>query len=85
MSNLDSAKYSAVAIFSPLAKKEKHRILNCCRKVLISNFQSLKNKKAGLLNIIESDNPAIVMSTETWLHSGVHNSEIVPPTYEDYR
>jgi hypothetical protein len=33
------------------------------------NFQSLKNKKPDLLEIIDSVKPDIIMGTETWLDS----------------
>jgi hypothetical protein len=49
------------------------------------NFQSIKNKKAETLNIIDSYNPEIIIGTETWLNDSVHNSEIFPPNYNIYR
>jgi hypothetical protein len=49
------------------------------------NFQSIKNKKAETLNIIDSYNPDIIIGTETWLNDPVHNSEIFPPNYNIYR
>jgi len=35
--------------------------------ILNLNFQSIKNKKAETLNIIDSYNPDIIIGTETWL------------------
>lgn len=49
------------------------------------NFQSIKNKTAEKLNIIDSYNPSIIIGTETWLNDSVHNSEIFPPNYNIYR
>ena len=53
--------------------------------ILNLNFQSIKNKKAETLNIIDSYNPDIIIGTETWLNDSVHNSEIFPPNYNIYR
>jgi hypothetical protein len=49
--------------------------------ILNLNFQSIKNKKAETLNIIDSYNPDIIIDTEKWLNDSVHNSEIFPPNY----
>jgi hypothetical protein len=53
--------------------------------ILNLNFQSIKNKKAETLNIIDSYNPDIIIGTKTWLNDSVHNSEIFPPNYNIYR
>lgn len=49
------------------------------------NFQSIRNKKAEVGNIIESYNPSIIIGTETWLNPSIHSSEIFPPNYSVYR
>jgi hypothetical protein len=51
----------------------------------IINFQSIKNKKAELLNFINEHSPAIIMGTETWLNSSIHTSEIFPVNYNVVR
>ena len=54
-------------------------------RVLIINFQSIKNKKEELCNIIESSDPSIIVGTETWLNPNIHSHEIFPPNYEILR
>lgn len=54
-------------------------------KVLIVNFESVKNKKEELCNIIESSDPCIIIGTETWFNPTIHSSEIFPPNYEIIR
>lgn len=39
------------------------------------------NKFDELENIISSYQPHVLIITETWLHSGVRDSEVVPPSY----
>ena len=52
---------------------------------LTINFQSLREKKAELLNILETTDPDIVFGNETWLTPNHHSSEFFPPTYHVYR
>ena len=54
-------------------------------KINIINFQSINNKKADLLNLIESDKPDVIAGSETWLNSSVSSSEIFPQNYNVYR
>ncbi|XP_072042006.1 uncharacterized protein [Amphiura filiformis] len=54
-------------------------------KILNINFQSVKNKKEELGNLIDSVDPSIIIGTETWLNSSVYSSEIFPPSYEVIR
>ena len=49
------------------------------------NFQSCKNKKEEIANLLESANPSIIMGTETWLNSNIHSSEIFPSNYDIIR
>ncbi len=42
------------------------------------NFQSIKNKKPQLLNLINSMKPDIIVGTETWLTPEHHSSEFFP-------
>jgi len=50
------------------------------------NFQSLKNKKPDLLEIIDSVKPDIIMGTETWLDSNTSSSDYFPSnSYNVYR
>lgn len=54
-------------------------------KVLNVNFQSAKNKKEEIWNLIDSSKPDIILGTETWLKSDIASSEIFPPNYEVIR
>ena len=52
---------------------------------LTVNFQSIRNKKAELLNLIQSSNPDIIFGTETWLKPSEFSSEFFPQNYVVYR
>ena len=54
-------------------------------KILIVNFQSAKNKKEEIGNMIESADPDIILGTETWLNPNIFSSELFPPTYNIFR
>jgi exonuclease III len=45
-------------------------------KVLNINFQSIKNKKEELWNLVDTSDPDIIFGTETWLNNNITNSEI---------
>ena len=52
---------------------------------IIVNFQSIKNKKAEFLLMLDRTNPDIIFGNETWLNSEIQNQEILPPEYTAYR
>ncbi|CAC5402086.1 unnamed protein product [Mytilus coruscus] len=55
-------------------------------KILNINFQSIKNKKPDLLEIIDTVKPDIIMGTETWLDSDTSSYDYFPPElYNVYR
>ncbi|KAK3084155.1 hypothetical protein FSP39_009144 [Pinctada imbricata] len=54
-------------------------------EILNINFQSIRNKKPELLNVIEHYNPNIIIGTETWLTDNIHSSELFPSSYNVYR
>lgn len=51
-------------------------------KIIIINFQSIKNKKEEIMNLIDQADPSIIMGTETWLNPSKHPP---PPNYEVIR
>ena len=53
--------------------------------ILIIDFQSIKNKKAELLNVINLHNPSILIGSETWLNSSFCSSDFSPDNYLVYR
>ena len=55
-------------------------------RILNINFQSLKNKKPELLQLIDSVKPDIIFGTETWLDSKTSSYEFFSSnTYNVYR
>ena len=54
-------------------------------KILVINFQSVKNKTEELCNLIYSSNLSMIISTETWLQKDISSSEIFPDSYTVYR
>ena len=50
-------------------------------KVLVVNFQSIKNKVPELTACLENHKPDVVIGTETWLYPSVQNSELFPEDY----
>ena len=50
-------------------------------RIISLNLQSIRAKKASLMNLVDSANPDIVVGTETWLRPDVHDSEFLPPGY----
>ena len=43
------------------------------------NFQSINNKKANLLHLIDTDKPDVYTGSEMWLNNTISSSEIFPP------
>ncbi|KAK3107772.1 hypothetical protein FSP39_021936 [Pinctada imbricata] len=60
----------------PVTNPNHHRY-----KIISLNLQSLRAKKVSLHNLVNSSQPDIIVGTETWLKSDVHNSEFCPPGY----
>ena len=56
--------------------------VNCLN---IINFQSINNKKAELLHLIDTDKPDVIAGSETWLNNTISWSEIFPPNYNVFR
>ena len=54
-------------------------------RVLIVNFQSIRNKKEELEQILTDENIDIVLGSETHLNPSIYNNELLPPNYTCYR
>ena len=50
-------------------------------KIMVINFQSVKNKVAELAICLDNHKPDILIGTESWLFEGISNSEIFPADY----
>ena len=53
--------------------------------VIVTNCRSLVNKKAELINLLDSTKADIAICTETWLNSSISDSEICPDNYSLFR
>ena len=54
-------------------------------RIMVVNFQSIKNKSAEIKVLLDNYKPDIVQGTETWLSNDVFNSEFFPDNYEVHR
>ena len=53
--------------------------------ILNVNCQSVKSKVPQFINLVESTEPDIVLGTESWLSSDIHDSECFQSGYSVYR
>ena len=63
---------------SKYTEREKKNRLSC----IVVNTQSIMPKKESLWQILESENPDIILACETWLKPDIHDSEIIPADLE---
>ena len=54
-------------------------------RVININFCSVKGKRAGILNLISSLQPDIIIGTETKIDSSIADSEFLPTNYKAHR
>jgi hypothetical protein len=47
-------------------------------RILHINFQSIRNKKVALQNLLETTEADVLIGTETWLNDSIYSSEIIP-------
>ena len=61
------------AQFRPITKRRL--------RVISVNFQSMKAKRESFWSLLEEANPDIILASETWLHPGIHDCEVLPDNY----
>ncbi|XP_072018340.1 uncharacterized protein [Amphiura filiformis] len=68
------------------SKKRKSKVnARDSLKILLINFQSIKNKNADFEQLIHHHQPDIIQGTETWLNKDISSSEMFPENYHVYR
>ena len=54
-------------------------------RIVVMNFQSLKNKAADTQVFIDNAEPDVIIGCETWLNKDIFTSEVLPSNYWVYR
>jgi hypothetical protein len=47
----------------------------------VQNVQSIRSKKESFWNMLEQTEPDIIIASETWLHQGILEREVLPENY----
>ena len=84
----DSRIGEPIAMSSPVANtrtSNPKRLQIHKLTVIVTNCRSLVNKKAELINLLDSTKADIAICTETWLNSTISDSEICPDNYSLFR
>ena len=84
----DSRIGEVIAMSSPVANtrtSNPKRLQTHNLTVIVTNCRSLVNKKAELINLLDSTKADIAICTETWLNSTISDSEICPDNYSLFR
>ena len=87
--SLDTSHHTSPGIPMHTSSPKIQRRQNSSRtqhtKIMVINFQSIKNKKAEFNNLLDSADANIIIGTETWLRPEIKSSEIFPDYYNIYR
>ena len=62
-------------------KQKRGKINKRCLRVLTVNFQSIKSKRETFWSMLEYTEPDIIIASETWLHPGNAEKEVLPDNY----
>lgn len=50
-------------------------------KVCVTKFQSVNNKKAEILELINVENSDVICGSETWLNNSINSAEVFPSSH----
>ena len=64
-----------------LQQTTPHSIDKRSVRVLVVNFQSIKSRRESLWNMLTYTEPDILLASETWLHPGISEKEVLPDNY----
>ena len=84
----DSRIGDSIEMLSPVANtrtSNPKRLQTHKLTVIVTNCRSLVNKKAELINLLDSTKADIAICTETWPNSTISDSEICPDNYSLFR
>ena len=84
----DSRIGDSIEMLSPVANtrtSNPKRLQTHKLTVIVTNCRSLVNKKAELINLLDSTKAGIAICTETWPNSTISDSEICPDNYSLFR
>ena len=56
-------------------------IIQAFSTLSLKNFQSIKSKRESLWNMLTYTEPDILLASETWLHPGISEKEVLPDNY----
>ena len=70
---------------TPDRKRNRRAKENISLRILNVNFQSIKGNQGQVRNLIDSTNPYIIFSRETWIDSTIKDSQTFPSCYNIFR
>ena len=70
---------------SPVKPKPKPVCARRPLRIINMNCQSLVNKKAPFLNLVDSTKPDVIIATETWFHNDIKDAEYFSANYTVHR
>ncbi|XP_072014761.1 uncharacterized protein [Amphiura filiformis] len=80
-----SPKGPSTSKFTKQTKQKQKPMPKRQVKVMVVNFQSIKNKTAELADCLDIHDPDIILGSETWLNNTVEDKEIIPDNYTVFR
>ena len=62
-------------------QQARNKITKRSLRLLIINFQSIRSKKESFWNMLEQTEPDMIIASETWLHQGILEREVLLENY----